>query len=749
MSLFGFHFLSAETPALLEKNEEPVMVASVDKEVPDESKDEKEEDRSPEVDQENRAPALAPASDHYSALTEEEENIVEAKLQQEFEEIPGLMEDMNPVSPSRVPLECDYDVNPTKLYEALQQRNWEASIERCKTHDKEARTWVARKEKNGKLRWRLLPLHAAVIFKAPDNVLEALLAAYPRGVECKDDQGMLPLHLAFRNGSSEGCVNLLLAAFPKSIEVKDRKGRIPLALAQASTSPNRDAFMRALERGPAYYAQAAAATERAAVTAEQQAIFDAKVREMEEAHQQQMQMLRVDAEQKQMDVEEKIKQLEQDLEKTQETSQVLVEHVNTLEAQLKSRTDTERFLATRIAALDIDLKETARGKEDLEATLKNENEELKNEKRMLEGELKALQEERGSHGEKLGAAEAKIAKLQSDFEIERKELQDNLFQLQKEWASAKASEAILEAQLKKRIKSERGLAGEVSFLASRLAESAQDSSNSVGNYSNRVRELEQERDELRFTVKALTQKLSNVARALDDMMIGQQKIVEAASAHEQNMLEVAEIHSKLVMHARRHQDLFETAQKEREDLVMAIKRQEEEAAKQLEERKAILEAFELQEEQMGDANRERKQLVASVEQQCLGIQSLIVNNLRLIAPALNTQEDEVVDEMVKIVLSTDTHENATFPAAAQDEMTEKIAASLEETLKRIEAQQKEEHARIEAEKDRLEAEKDRLPPEDDDPMEDDASEMEETDTPTESAEQVRDSEEVESFDDAP
>ena len=49
------------------------------------------------------------------------------------------------------------------------------------------------------------------------------------------------------------------------------------AEAQAAASANREAFVRALERGPTYYANAAAATERAAVTAEQRALFDSKL----------------------------------------------------------------------------------------------------------------------------------------------------------------------------------------------------------------------------------------------------------------------------------------------------------------------------------------------------------------------------------------------------------------------------------------------------------------------------------------
>ena len=683
MSFFGFSFISTEpvAPTIKKREEDTFFPHREDstEDMSDESKDEQNVERSLIKDHEHRTPA----EDHFGDVPEEEEDVVEEEEEVEakpgdqlmVDVTPAQVEEMNPVSPSpRAPLECDYDINPTHLYQNLQLRNWEKTIELCKTHENEARTWVLRKESNGKLRWRLLPLHAAVIFKAPDEVIKALLAAYPRGAESKDDQGMLPLHLAFRNGGSDSVVNLLLAAYPQSIEVKDRKGRIPLHLAQASTSPNRDSFMRALERGPNYYAAAAAATERAAVTAEQKAMFDAKLREKEEAHREEIEMLRTDAEQKQMDLEEKIKELTDDLEKNRETSQVLIEHVNTLEAQLNSRTDTERFLATRIAALDVDLRETAKVKEEIENSLKTENENLKKEKAMMEDELKALKEENAAQREKLEATEAQLAKFQEDYDTEHKELQSSLISLQKEWASAKASEAILEAQLKKRIKSEKGLAGEVSFLASRLAESAHESGESVGNYSHRVRTLEKERDELRYTVKALSIKLGNVAIALNDMMTEQENIVEAAAQHDLNMAEAADIHNKLVVHARRHQELFESAQQERAELAQAIKRQEEEAALQSEERRAILEAFELQEEQMEDASKERKHLIYRVTQQRLEIQNLIAKNLSDISPVLNIKDDEVVDEMVNFVMSPDTIEAEV-----------KSVSSLEEALRRIDA----------------------------------------------------------------
>ena len=162
-------------------------------------------------------------------------------------------------SPRRPAFECDYDTNPTELYLSVQRKEWEVAIERAAAAPHEASTWVCRKEADGKLRWRLLPLHAAIIFRAPERAISALLFAHTPGAACKDDQGMLPLHLAFRNGCDEEVIHLLLMAYPQSVDVQDRKGRTPMVLAQQSTHPNRDAYIRALERGPAYYAVANAA----------------------------------------------------------------------------------------------------------------------------------------------------------------------------------------------------------------------------------------------------------------------------------------------------------------------------------------------------------------------------------------------------------------------------------------------------------------------------------------------------------
>jgi hypothetical protein len=78
--------------------------------------------------------------------------------------------------------------------------------------EEQSLTWVMGKETNGKLWWRLLPLHVAIIFGCPLKLVELLLVDYPTAVHSKDDQGMLQFHLAFRNKLSRDIVEELLTA---------------------------------------------------------------------------------------------------------------------------------------------------------------------------------------------------------------------------------------------------------------------------------------------------------------------------------------------------------------------------------------------------------------------------------------------------------------------------------------------------------------------------------------------------------
>lgn len=145
--------------------------------------------------------------------------------------------------------ETDYDLGPTQLYTFIENKHWESAIERSRTTPNEVRTWISRREPDdpNKIRWKLLPLHATCVFRAPLNLIEALIAAYPAAPSMMDDQGMLPIHLACRNGASRGVVMTLLNAHPNSINVKDKKGRTPLNLVENSNSQNKDVVIEAMQ----------------------------------------------------------------------------------------------------------------------------------------------------------------------------------------------------------------------------------------------------------------------------------------------------------------------------------------------------------------------------------------------------------------------------------------------------------------------------------------------------------------------
>ena len=94
--------------------------------------------------------------------------------------------------------EVDFDVNPTLLYNLIQQRKWKAATEHLKKNRAETWTWVYRLDKETKkMRWRILPIHAALLFKSDAVLMKALLEAYPLGVQMADDQGMLPVSVTF------------------------------------------------------------------------------------------------------------------------------------------------------------------------------------------------------------------------------------------------------------------------------------------------------------------------------------------------------------------------------------------------------------------------------------------------------------------------------------------------------------------------------------------------------------------------
>jgi hypothetical protein len=136
----------------------------------------------------------------------------------------------------------------TELYDLLEESEWDAAGQRCLSHPEEAEQWLTRWGDDGgdDLQWKLLPLHAAIIFQCPvPDLVVTLCHTYRDACREPDDQGMLPLHLAFRNlripthdttadafanedAVEERIICILLDAWPEAMFVKDYRNRIPL-----------------------------------------------------------------------------------------------------------------------------------------------------------------------------------------------------------------------------------------------------------------------------------------------------------------------------------------------------------------------------------------------------------------------------------------------------------------------------------------------------------------------------------------
>jgi hypothetical protein len=254
--------------------------------------------------------------------------------------------------------ECDYDDNPTVLYQAIEAKEWEYAIKLFSQNlcEGESGTWIIRKETNGKLRWRLLPLHAAIIFGSPVKLVECLLADYPAAAQCKDDRGMLPLHLAFRNEGSASweIIEELVSVYPQAIFVKDRKGRTPLQcgiqLTQVSSTsstnmsvssePPQSKTFKSIVTVLDLYSQIVVSGERQRSQKDARKQVEAKITQMQENHLQTLTTLKKEWTSQQEEAKKEIQRLKQEqhlLRERVKEQQMSIENLKTSEVDLQRK----------------------------------------------------------------------------------------------------------------------------------------------------------------------------------------------------------------------------------------------------------------------------------------------------------------------------------------------------------------------------------------------------------------------------
>jgi len=123
-------------------------------------------------------------------------------------------------------------VQPTGDYVDLHElaKGWKAAIARAT--DPETKLEARVKNDRGNL-----PLHSAASFRAPLEVQEALLEAYPEAASATNNYGNLALHFtAWKKGPLE-CEKLLLKIFPEGAAQKNNHGNLPLHYAAHYNAP--------------------------------------------------------------------------------------------------------------------------------------------------------------------------------------------------------------------------------------------------------------------------------------------------------------------------------------------------------------------------------------------------------------------------------------------------------------------------------------------------------------------------------
>lgn len=267
-----------------------------------------------------------------------------------------------PAAPLHQQPECDYDTNPTVLYQAIEAKQWDYAVSlfaknKCPG---QSGTWVLRKETNGKLRWRLLPLHAAIIFGSPVKLVECLIADNPTAAQCKDDQGMLPLHLAFRNEGSASweIIEELVTAYPQAIFVKDRKGRTPLqcgiqlttgnmsSSASVSSAPQQSKTFKSIVGVLDLYSQIVVSGERQKAQQDARKQVEGRIAQIQDTHLQTLSNLKKEWNLQQEESKRRIRAMK-------EEHQRLLEKIKEQDMTIENLRGTEVDLQARLEALSI------------------------------------------------------------------------------------------------------------------------------------------------------------------------------------------------------------------------------------------------------------------------------------------------------------------------------------------------------------------------------------------------------------
>lgn len=78
--------------------------------------------------------------------------------------------------------EVSYFEGAMKLYKLIQKKQWEEAVCRYKNYPNEVSTWIIRNNHDGQMKWKILPIHAALLFHASVRQIKTILCVYPYSI---------------------------------------------------------------------------------------------------------------------------------------------------------------------------------------------------------------------------------------------------------------------------------------------------------------------------------------------------------------------------------------------------------------------------------------------------------------------------------------------------------------------------------------------------------------------------------------
>jgi len=496
--------------------------------------------------------------------------------------------------PPHTTAECDYDINPTELYQAIESKQWEHAMRLLKTDSMpdptspalndpasqsgidQAKVWVVRKERDGKLRWRMMPIHASIIFKAPYGVVQAILSVAPITAQFKDDQGMLPLHLAFRNDATDDVIDELLAAYPNSIEVKDRKGRVPILCGASRASSNRWKLLHT-------YSQLAVSCEKKRMGIRAKTDLDKEMDLERQVQEEAMRLLKQQNELKLCEADEMIETVAGELKRIRSMSEALTRGKNektiqetSLEHQLAELLKEKKIFEEQI--LSVKDADTNAQKDLSSEVLVQYNAFIDNEKQLKE-ELKVIQAQKN-----VGASIPDELLLEDNEIISHSNISEKVKQLgnvlqdtEQKLREEVGARAHIQQKLEDTIDKQLVLTEELVTLKSDL-EQAVDENRELRSHIEMTRDQVNEFDNMKASyerrVGELVEGLKSVTSRLDLLVASSMKQkteVEAAFAVRERMLQaIARQEADMIKAATEHDEMTDIARQIKLDVESLI-----------------------------------------------------------------------------------------------------------------------------------------------------------------------------------